>query len=174
LGKRNSVDEPVLLLHGGSPVARDILSRHLRSLNLEFRLVVMPPEWPSTSCDGETCDVTTFLGEVGARISSLSQKELVVLDLILEGLTNKAIGLKLDLTIRAIEFRKASVMKKMNVASHTALVGLITKFQILQRYRNGQTAIEPLQRDAASFKSREAKFPVRSRRSGKLPLEEAG
>jgi RNA polymerase sigma factor (sigma-70 family) len=58
------------------------------------------------------------------RISSLSDGERQVLDLILEGRYNKEIAAELGLSIRTVEDRRARVMKKMQAGSIAELVQL--------------------------------------------------
>ncbi len=136
--------EPVLLLHGGSSAARQILLRHLRSTRIGFRLIELPADWSPSAFEEECREVSEFLREFGVRISSLTRNERLVLQCVLDGQTNKSISLQLDLSERTIELRKASLMKKLNTSSHTELVCRITKFQTLQRYLAHQTAVEPV------------------------------
>jgi FixJ family two-component response regulator len=56
------------------------------------------------------------------RLGKLTEKEREVLDLIKEGQPNKAISAVLSITPRAVEMRRASLMKKLEVRT---LVGLI-------------------------------------------------
>ena len=61
---------------------------------------------------------------IQARFRSLTDKEREVLDLIMEGRPNKAIAGKLDITPRAVEMRRANLMKKLGANSIVELMRL--------------------------------------------------
>lgn len=140
--KQLVIDDPILVVHGGTPAAREVLMSHLRSTSLGFRLVELPADRSAMEVETKETDVYDFLIDFGTRISSLSEKERDVLQCILDGQTIKAISTQLDFSERTIELRKASLMKKLDASSHTELVCQITKFQTLQRYVLGQTILE--------------------------------
>jgi FixJ family two-component response regulator len=52
-----------------------------------------------------------------ARFNTLTEKEREVLDLIREGRANKEIAARLSITSRAVEIRRASLMRKLGVGS---------------------------------------------------------
>jgi DNA-binding CsgD family transcriptional regulator len=145
--------EPLLLLHGGTPAARQILMRYLQSTNIGIRLIVIPVDWSVAGTDCDNSDLSVFFEELSARIGSLTEKERVVLQYVMDGHTNKSISLQLDLSERAIELRKASLMRKLNVTSHTELVCRITKFQTLQQFLVQQATSASAQTEAESVKS---------------------
>jgi FixJ family two-component response regulator len=58
------------------------------------------------------------------RLRQLTRKEREVLDLLISGKTNKEIASALHLSIRAVEDRRARMMKKMQVRSVAELVRL--------------------------------------------------
>ena len=60
--------------------------------------------------------------EVLARLKSLTSKEREVLDLLLEGRSNKEIAFHLSISLRAVEDRRARLMKRMEAASIVELV----------------------------------------------------
>ena len=139
---------PVLLLHGGSPSARQVLMRQLNSMGNGFRLVEFSTDDRSPHSDEDDidgCDVLAFLMEFSDRLLSVTKKDREVLYYVLAGKTNKAIAIQLDLSERTIELRKASLMKKLNASSHTDLVRRITKFDTLMRYIAYRTHGAPLQ-----------------------------
>lgn len=125
--------DPVLLVHGGTPAARQLLMRHLSSSGLSFRLVDVPAR-PSTQVHAGECDPIEFLQDFSVRLRSVTPKEKAVLDSVLTGHTNKAISVQLNLTERAIELRKASLMKKLSARSHTDLVRRITRYETLKQH----------------------------------------
>lgn len=68
----------------------------------------------------------------GIRLADLTAKDRETLDMIVEGLPNKTMAARLDLTERAVEIRRASLMKKLAVHSTTELVRMVTRYQVLQ------------------------------------------
>jgi FixJ family two-component response regulator len=63
--------------------------------------------------------------EADARLALLTPKEREVLELIAAGKTNKAIAAELELSVRAVEDRRARLMKKVQVGSVAELVQLL-------------------------------------------------
>ena len=61
---------------------------------------------------------------IGRRFHSLTPKEREVLDLIKEGQPNKAISAALNITTRAVEMRRAGLMKKLKVRTLAELLRL--------------------------------------------------
>jgi FixJ family two-component response regulator len=62
--------------------------------------------------------------ELAARYESLTADEKQVLELTVAGKPDKAIAMKLDLSLRTIQLRRASVMRKMHAHSRAELIGL--------------------------------------------------
>jgi FixJ family two-component response regulator len=58
------------------------------------------------------------------RYETLTADERQVLELTVAGKPDKAIALKLDLSLRTIQLRRASVMRKMHAHSRAELIGL--------------------------------------------------
>ena len=69
-------------------------------------------------------------GEIANRFSSLTVKDREVLDLLLTGLPNKSIAQRLSVTERAIEMRRAGLMKKLQARSHAELIRLVTRYEV--------------------------------------------
>lgn len=65
----------------------------------------------------------------------LTADERQVLELTAEGKPDKAIALRLDLSLRTIQLRRASVMRKLNVHSRAELIRLAQLFE--------QSAVSP-------------------------------
>jgi FixJ family two-component response regulator len=65
-----------------------------------------------------------------ARFRRLTEKERAVLDLIKAGQPNKAIASTLDITSRAVELRRASLMKKLGVRSLVELLRLTIAHEV--------------------------------------------
>ena len=64
------------------------------------------------------------LDEVRARLGKLTGKEREVLGMIRDGRPNKEIAARLEVTPRAVELRRASLMKKLGVSSLPELLRL--------------------------------------------------
>ncbi len=62
--------------------------------------------------------------ELVARYERLTPDERQVLELTAEGKPDKAIALKLDLSLRTIQLRRASLMRKLNAHSRAELIRL--------------------------------------------------
>ena len=60
--------------------------------------------------------------DVLRKLQSLTDKERVVMDMIVEGLANKVIARKLDVSIRTVESRRHDVFEKMQADSLAELV----------------------------------------------------
>jgi len=68
--------------------------------------------------------------EIATRFSALTVKDREVLDLLLGGLPNKSIAQRLSVTERAIEMRRAGLMKKLQARSHAELIRLVTRYEV--------------------------------------------
>jgi two-component system, LuxR family, response regulator FixJ len=62
---------------------------------------------------------------ISNRLSQLTEDERQTLDLILLGKQNKEIASELDVSLRTVQFRIASINRKMGVATRTALNNLV-------------------------------------------------
>lgn len=60
--------------------------------------------------------------EICERLACLSEEEEAILQLILQGLPNKQISMKLDIGLRTVESRRRRIFDKMNVDSVAVLV----------------------------------------------------
>ncbi len=71
---------------------------------------------------------------IGERFQALTTKDREVLDLLLQGLPNKAIAQRINVTERAIEMRRATVMKRLQARSHAELIRLVTQYEVVLRF----------------------------------------
>jgi FixJ family two-component response regulator len=69
------------------------------------------------------------------RIDQLSDRERETLELIQAGESNKSMAVKLFLSERAIEMRRAAIMKKLRVGSVAELLNLTCAYRILTELR---------------------------------------
>ena len=72
--------------------------------------------------------------EIAERFRVLTVKDRAVLDLLLTGLPNKSIALRLSVTERAVEMRRASLMKKLRAKSHAELIRLVTQYEVFSNF----------------------------------------
>lgn len=77
------------------------------------------------------------IADVDARMSALTAKEREVLDLIAAGKTNREMADALGLSVRAVEDRRARLMKKVNAGSVAELVSFFTN------HKGGEIARKP-------------------------------
>ena len=61
------------------------------------------------------------------RLSQLTPRELEVVDLVMEGLSNKQIAFKLSVSPQAIDARRSNAMKKLGVSSIAELITVVLK-----------------------------------------------
>ena len=70
------------------------------------------------------------------RLESLTEKERETLAFVREGAPNKAIAMRLSITERAVEMRRASLMKKLDAHSLAELIRLVTAAEIHSEHRS--------------------------------------
>jgi RNA polymerase sigma factor (sigma-70 family) len=68
--------------------------------------------------------------KVDRRLENLTHAEREVMDMVVAGKTNKAMAEELDLSIRAVEDRRARMMKKLKVKSRAELLELVMAAQL--------------------------------------------
>lgn len=74
--------------------------------------------------------------EFGQRMTSLTDKEHEALKLLMEGAPNKLIAVKLGISERAVEMRRASITRKLQVHSLAELIRLVTQYEYFSESRN--------------------------------------
>lgn len=72
--------------------------------------------------------------EIAERFRILTAKDRAVMDLLLTGLPNKSIAQRLSVTERAVEMRRASLMKKLQAKSHAELIRLVTQYEVFANF----------------------------------------
>jgi FixJ family two-component response regulator len=73
--------------------------------------------------------------EMAERVARLTDRQRETLELIRAGDTNKAIAAKLSLTERAVEMRRSSIMRKLQVRSVAELIDLTSTHRVLDDLR---------------------------------------
>ncbi|QDT65191.1 Response regulator protein TodT [Calycomorphotria hydatis] len=76
--------------------------------------------------------------ELDHRFATLTDKEKEVLMLVQQGVPNKSIASKLGITSRAVEMRRAGLMKKLGVNSLAELLRISLRRELSSENRNGQ------------------------------------
>jgi two-component system response regulator FixJ len=74
------------------------------------------------SFDSERRERDTQRAQLGALFTSLTPREREVMDLVVEGMSNKAVANTLGLSAKTVEVHRAKVMEKMNARSVSDLV----------------------------------------------------
>jgi FixJ family two-component response regulator len=69
--------------------------------------------------------------EFACGMADLTEKERETLDMLMEGAANKVIAARLDISERAVEMRRASVMKKLQANSLAELIRRVTQYELL-------------------------------------------
>ncbi|MDB5334971.1 MAG: response regulator [Planctomycetaceae bacterium] len=72
------------------------------------------------------------------RLESLTEKERETLAFVRDGAPNKAIAMRLSITERAVEMRRASLMKKLQAHSLAELIRLVTEAEIHSEHRSSR------------------------------------
>lgn len=86
------------------------------------------------AADAERLRRRAAWSEIAERFRILTVKDRAVLDLLLTGLPNKSIALRLSVTERAVEMRRASLMKKLRAKSHAELIRLVTQYEVFANF----------------------------------------
>jgi two-component system response regulator TtrR len=81
---------------------------------------------------GQRAQTQRECNETLRRLTRVTAPERAVLDLVLQGELNKSIARQLDVSVRTVEQRRRSVMRKMEAESLPNLVRQITRLQMFQ------------------------------------------
>lgn len=79
------------------------------------------------------------LAALDGMIARLTARERETLQMILDGCSNKVMASRLELTERAIEMRRASIMRKLNVESVAELLNLAVTHRVMSDLRRAQS-----------------------------------
>jgi len=131
-------DRPLLVLTASPDVIR--LLRVLSSGRVEVIDASASPDEilarvrGAIAADAERLRRGAAWQEIAERFRVLTVKDRAVLDLLLTGLPNKSIALRLSVTERAVEMRRASLMKKLRAKSHAELIRLVTQYEVFANF----------------------------------------
>lgn len=124
-----SCDLPVIIISGHADVSLAVEAMRLGALTVlekPFSLDALKAHiQEALALDHSNREQRQIRDQARGRLASLTPREREVLDLIGRGLTNKQIASQLHLTLRAIEDRRARLMRRMGVASLAELLKLV-------------------------------------------------
>lgn len=127
--RERSCEVPVIVVsgHADVPLAVEAMRRGaLTVLEKPFSLEQLKTHiQEAMELDQSRREVRKLRDLARERLASLTQREREVLDLISRGQTNKQIAAELHLTLRAIEDRRARLMRRMGVNSLAELLSLV-------------------------------------------------
>jgi FixJ family two-component response regulator len=84
---------------------------------------------------------------IDTKITMLTQREKETLDLVVAGLSNKSMAVKLFISERAVEMRRSNMMRKLGVGSTAELLDLAITHRVLSEVRYA-AKFEPFMSDA--------------------------
>src|SRR5262249_31295149 len=119
---------PVIMIsgHGNIPAAVSAMKAGaIDFLEKPYRgTALMESVYRAIELDGRNRQADAERSDLVGRYETLTPPEKEVLELTMAGKPDKAIALKLDLSLRTIQLRRASVMRKMNAHSRAELIRL--------------------------------------------------
>src|SRR4051794_5806657 len=125
---------PSLHVIGGDATTRGYVLNQLARVGFSANECSLAAELLVHESEQELQRRQSFWEGVEQRVAKLTVKDREVLDLLMECLPNKVLAIRLGITERAVEMRRASLMKKLEVRSLTELVRLVTRFGVVQQY----------------------------------------
>ncbi len=126
---KDKVSLPVIFVTGHGNVPMAVEAMQMGAVNFLQKPVQEQALWDSIrqalEIDQRTRHRQARRRRAEERLARLSHGEREVLNLILEGMMNKEIATKLNLSTRTVEDRRAKLMKKMGAKSLAELVQLV-------------------------------------------------
>lgn len=130
---------PIIMIsgHGDIPAAVSAMKAGaIDFLEKPYRgAALMESVRKAVEIDARQREADAHRNDLAERYARLTADERQVLELTAEGKPDKAIALRLDLSLRTIQLRRASVMRKLNVHSRAELIRLAQLFE--------QSAVSP-------------------------------
>jgi len=126
--------QPSLHVIGGDATSRGYVLNQLTRVGFSAQECATPATLLVHESEHELQRRRSFWTEVEMRVAKLTVKDREVLDLLMDCFPNKVLATRLCITERAVEMRRASLMKKLEVRSLTELVRLVTRFAVVQQY----------------------------------------
>ena len=79
--------------------------------------------------DAEASRSDAILEEISDRVATLTEREVQVMNLIVNGLSNKDVGAELGISLKTVESHRAKVMSKMHSESFAELVTMVARWR---------------------------------------------
>ena len=140
--RRDGKRLPVIFIAANADVSTAVAA--MKSGAIEFlekpfdRDVLLDRVRKALALDARWRHEDAYFAALAARISRLGQRDQETLALIQAGKSNKSIAASLLLTERAVEMRRSTIMRKLQVHSLAELVELITTHRILTNHRHSK------------------------------------
>lgn len=138
--KERSCELPVIIIsgHADVPLAVEAMRRGaLTVLEKPFSLERLKDHLQEAlELDGSRREMKRLRESARQRLASMTPREREVLELIGRGQTNKQIAAELHLSLRAIEDRRARLMRRVGVTSLAELLTLVQQAQLADVPKN--------------------------------------
>jgi len=120
---------PVIMISGAAEIALAVQAMKLGALDFLkkpfTRERIEQTVTAAIELDRQLRSQWRHRSDVQERLSQLNEKEHLVLELLADGLLNKQIAARLEVTTRTIESRRASIYRKLAVASLGELMQIV-------------------------------------------------
>lgn len=131
--KDNRIDLPVIIITGHGDVAMAV--RALKEGAIDFIEKPFDEDVLLRSV-GQALDKGTrafrerqALADIQERVAELTPREREVMNLVVQGLPNKAVAAELAISVRTVEIHRARVMEKMEAGSLSELVRMALRLE---------------------------------------------
>lgn len=133
--KRKGVEIPIVFVTGHGDIATAVSALKGGAIDFiqkpfSYREVLSVIQ-KALRCDEERRGQQARRLLVASRLASLTERERHVLHRVIDGKQNKLIAAELDISVKTVEYHRAKVMEKMEVASVAELVQLILGFSLM-------------------------------------------
>lgn len=131
--KANRVDLPVIIITGHGDVAMAVQA--LKEGAIDFiekpfdEDVLLASVARALDKGARAYRERQQLADIKARAASLTPREREVMDLVVQGLPNKAVAVELSISARTVEIHRARVMEKMAANSLSDLVRMALRLE---------------------------------------------
>ena len=145
--RERSCELPVIIISGHADVLLAVEAMRLGAVTVlekPFPLQQLTPHiQQAMELDRSRREASQQRELARGRMAALTLREREVLDLITTGTTNKQIAAQLHLTLRAIEDRRARLMRRMGVNSVAELMSLVPQADLGENARHQQEGDPP-------------------------------
>lgn len=131
--RERRVDVPVIIITGHADVAMAVQA--LKAGAADFiekpfdEDVLLAAVERALDCGARAFRERRQLEDIVARADTLTPREREVMDLVVQGLPNKAVAVELSISARTVEIHRSRVMEKMGAASLSDLVRMALRLE---------------------------------------------